>query len=66
MTSPSGNSATPAPPETSESDRVVGAAVGGGILGASLAGPPGFLLGLLAGVILGAVVNEEKRKGREG
>jgi len=46
-----------------ESNRLAGAGMGGAILGASVAGPAGAIIGGLIGLIIGEKTNEEKRKG---
>lgn len=51
--------------ESEETDRVVGAGVGGALLGASLGGPPGAIIGGLIGLFLAAAVNEDKRKPKD-
>lgn len=56
----------PSRPSSEETDRFAGAAIGGAILGASLGGPPGAILGGIIGLALAAIVNEEKRKERQG
>lgn len=45
-----------------EQDTVAGSTLGGAIMGASLIGPAGALLGGLAGWALGEQVNESRRK----
>ncbi len=46
-----------------EKNRLAGAGLGGAVLGASLGGPWGALIGGFVGLILGEKANEEKRKG---
>ncbi len=48
--------------ELTDSERSVGAGIGGVILGASLGGPFGAVIGGLSGLILADVVNEDKKK----
>ncbi|SCA56741.1 hypothetical protein MTBPR1_30111 [Candidatus Terasakiella magnetica] len=52
------------PPE--DKDRLIGAAAGGAILGASLGGPFGALIGGAVGAILGDSVNKSKKGGKHG
>ncbi len=52
--------------ETEEDDRIIGAGIGGALLGASLAGPPGAIIGGLIGLFLGDTVNKEKRQKERG
>lgn len=47
-----------------EHDRLIGAAIGGGMLGAALGGPGGALLGGCAGLVFGANINKVNRPGR--
>ena len=53
-----------APPENE--NRMIGAAAGGAILGASLAGPAGAVFGGLIGAVLGKTVNKSKTGGSNG
>jgi len=56
------------PSGSEETDRAIGAGVGGALLGGSLAGPPGAIIGGLIGLFLAATVNEDerKKKGKSG
>lgn len=48
-----------------EDARIAGAGLGGVLLGASLGGPPGALIGGIIGIALGVMRNEElKKKGK--
>jgi len=50
------------PYKADETDRQVGAGLGGALLGASLGGPVGAIIGGIVGLFIADEVNKEKRK----
>ena len=57
------------PPKTNpdeESNRLAGSAIGGAILGVSLIGAPGAVIGGLIGLFVAGNINASKRKERQG
>ncbi|NVK23858.1 MAG: HNH endonuclease [Gammaproteobacteria bacterium] len=51
---------------TSGNNRLAGAGLGGAILGASLAGPAGAIIGGLVGLFMGDSVNKSKKEDIDG